>query len=50
MTSLNAIVIGIRLIISLFIQRLLHELVGEAGIAKIGSLRNLLQMLTSLGT
>jgi len=50
MTSLNAVVIGIRLVISLFIQRLLHELVGEAGIAKIGSLRNLIQMLISLGT
>ncbi|WP_271425080.1 O-antigen translocase [Aequorivita sinensis] len=47
MTSLNAGVIGIRLFISLFIQRLLAEMVGEAGVAKIGSLRNLLEMLGS---
>jgi len=47
MTSLNAGVIGIRLVISLFVQRLLAEIVGEAGIAKIGSLRNLLEMLGS---
>jgi O-antigen/teichoic acid export membrane protein len=50
MTSLNAGVIGIRLVISLFIQRLLAELVGEAGIAKIGQLRNLLQLLTSFSS
>jgi len=50
MTSLNAVVIGIRLFISLFIQRLLAEIVGETGIAKIGSLRNLIQMLTSLSS
>jgi len=47
MTSLNAGVIGVRLVISLFVQRLLAEIVGEAGIAKIGSLRNLLEMLGS---
>ncbi len=53
MTSLNAGVIFIRLIISLFIQRLLATTLGEAGIAKIGQIRNLLQILTStssLGT
>ena len=50
MTSLNAGVIGVRLIVSLFIQRLLAEMVGETGIAKIGQLRNLLQMLTSLAS
>ncbi len=50
MTSLNAGVIGIRLVISLFIQRLLAEIVGEAGIAKIGSLRNLLEMLGSFAS
>ncbi len=50
MTSLNAGVIGVRLVISLFIQRLLAELVGEAGIAKIGSLRNLLEMLSSFSS
>lgn len=46
-TSLNAIVIGIRLVISFFIQRLLAEMVGEAGISKIGQLRNLMQLLSS---
>tara|TARA_R100000353_G_scaffold67218_2_gene52273 strand:- start:31410 stop:32657 length:1248 start_codon:yes stop_codon:yes gene_type:complete len=50
MTSLNAGVIGVRLFISLFIQRLLAEIVGEAGIAKIGSLRNLLEMLSSFAS
>ena len=50
MTSLNAGVIGVRLVISLFIQRLLAELVGEAGIAKIGQLRNLQQLLTSFSS
>ncbi len=50
MTSLNAGVIGVRLVISLFIQRLLAEIVGEAGIAKIGSLRNILEMLSSFAS
>lgn len=50
MTSLNAGVIAIRLVISLFIQRLLAEIVGEAGIAKIGSLRNILEMLSSFAS
>lgn len=50
MTSLNAAVIGIRLVISLFIQRLMAQLVGEAGIAKIGSLRNLSEMLGSFAS
>lgn len=53
MTSLNAVVIIIRLVISLFVQRLLAVTLGEAGIAKIGQLRNLVQILTStasLGT
>jgi len=48
MTSLNAVVITIRLVVSLFIQRLLAEIVGEVGIAKIGQLRNLTQLLTSV--
>ncbi|NND61637.1 MAG: O-antigen translocase [Flavobacteriaceae bacterium] len=47
MTSLNAVVIGIRLIISLFVQREIFDIVGKAGYAKIGSLRNLVQILTS---
>lgn len=49
-TSLNAGVIGVRLFVSLFVQRLLAEMVGEAGIAKIGSLRNLLEMLGSFAS
>ncbi|PQB04848.1 O-antigen translocase [Aureitalea marina] len=48
MTGLNAGVIAVRLVISLFIQRLLAQMVGEAGVAKVGSLRNLIQMLTSI--
>ncbi len=47
MTSLNAVIISLRLIVSVFIQRLLAELVGEAGIYKIGQLRSLSQLLTS---
>lgn len=50
MTSLNATVIAIRLVVSLFIQRLLAEIVGEAGISKIGQLRNLTQLLTSVSS
>lgn len=50
MTSLNAGVIGVRLVISLFVQRLLAQMVGEAGIAKVGSLRNLLEMLGSFSS
>ncbi|NNE33426.1 MAG: O-antigen translocase [Winogradskyella sp.] len=49
-TSLNAVVITVRLIISVFIQRLLAVTVGEAGIASIGQLRNVIAMLTSTST
>ncbi|WP_422107700.1 O-antigen translocase [Winogradskyella sp.] len=49
-TSLNAIVITIRLIVSVFIQRLLAITVGEAGIASIGQIRNVMVMLTSTST
>jgi PST family polysaccharide transporter len=48
MTSLNAVVISIRLVIGLFIQRLMAELLGEVGYARTGQLRSLLQMLTSI--
>lgn len=48
MTSLNAGVIVIRLFVAFFLQRELTDIVGKAGYAKIGSLRNLLQMLTSI--
>ena len=49
-TSLNAVVISIRLIISVFIQRFLALLVGEAGIANIGQVRNLIAMVMSTST
>ncbi len=49
-TSLNAVVITIRLIVSVFVQRLLAVTVGEAGIASIGQVRNIIGMLTSTST
>lgn len=49
-TSLNAVVISIRLLISLVVQRVLAQWVGEAGIAKIGQLRNLSQMVNSVAS
>ena len=48
MTSLNATVILIRLVVAFFLQRELTDLTGKAGYAKIGSLRNLSQILMSL--
>ncbi len=47
-TSLNSLVIGIRLIISVFIQNLLAETIGAAGLAKVGQIRNLLGILSSV--
>ena len=47
-TSVNSLVIGIRLVVSVFLQRLLAEMVGEAGIYKIGQLRSLSQLLSSI--
>ena len=49
-TSLNAVVITIRLVISGFIQWLLATMVGAAGIANIGQVRNVMAMLTSTST
>ena len=49
-TSLNAIVISVRLVISIFIQRFLAVTIGEAGIANIGQVRNLIAMVTSTST
>ncbi|GGW71561.1 PST family polysaccharide transporter [Winogradskyella epiphytica] len=49
-TSLNAVVITIRLVLSAFVQRLLAVTVGEAGYASIGQIRNLLAMLTATST
>ena len=40
-TSLNSLVVGSRLIISLVVQNLLAQYTGQAGIAKVGQLRNL---------
>ena len=50
MTSLNAGVIGIRFVISLFIQRLIAQYLGETGVSKIGQLRNLSELLTSFSS
>lgn len=47
MTSLNAPVIIIRQVISLFIRRVIAENFGESGIFLQGQLRSLLQLLTS---
>ena len=52
-TSLNSLVVGVRLLISLVVQNLLAQYTGQAGIAKVGQLRNtssMLMSLTSLGT
>ena len=46
-TSVNAVVISIRLVISVLVQRFLAVTVGEAGIANIGQVRNLIAMITS---
>ena len=50
MTGLNAGVIVVRLVISLFIQRLIAQMLGPAGVAAIGQLRNVMAMLMSLTT
>ncbi len=51
MTSLNAGVVGIRLAFSFVMQRLLFEYAGgNAGLAKIGQLRSISQLLTSVTT
>ena len=52
-TSLNSLVVGARLLISLVVQNLLAQYTGQAGIAKVGQIRNISSMLmsiTSLGT
>lgn len=48
MTSLNASAIVVRLFVSAIIQRLLTEYVGPVGQYKIGQLRSLSQLLTSI--
>jgi PST family polysaccharide transporter len=49
-TSLNAVVITIRLVISGFVQWLLASTLGEVGIARIGQIRNIMGMLTSISS
>lgn len=49
-TSLNAVVITVRLIVSVFVQRFLAIVLGESGIASIGQIRNVMGMLTSFST
>ncbi|MDC7998475.1 O-antigen translocase [Gilvibacter sediminis] len=50
MTSLNAGVIMVRLVISFFIERTVSIMLGEAGIYAISQLRNVLSSLMSLST
>lgn len=50
MTSLNAGVIVVRLGISLVVQRVIAQMLGEAGVAAIGQLRNVMAMLMSITT
>lgn len=50
MTSLNAGAIGVRLIISAIVQRFLSEYVGPVGQYKIGQLRSLALLLTSIAS
>ena len=49
-TSLNAVVITVRLVISGFTQWLLSTTFGETGIARIGQVRNIMGMLTSISS
>lgn len=50
MTSLNAGVVGIRLVIALFIQRLIASMLGASGVAIIGQLQSSIQLMTSVGS
>lgn len=50
MTSVNGIVIGVRLLFSIFIQRLLAQMLGETGVSKIGQFRNLTNILVSFSS
>ena len=49
-TSLNAVVISIRLVVSGFTQWLFATTFGELGIARIGQIRNVMAMLTSVSS
>lgn len=50
MTSLNAGVVGVRLVIALFIQRLIASMLGASGVAIIGQLHSLTQLITSVSS
>jgi PST family polysaccharide transporter len=49
-TSLNSLVVGARLIISLLVQNLLAYYTGQAGIAKVGQIRNISNILMSVSS
>ena len=49
-TSLNSLVVGIRLLISLIVQNLLAQYTGQSGIAKVGQIRNFTNILTRLSS
>jgi len=44
------VVVGVRLLISLVVQNLLAQFTGQAGIAKVGQIRNLSEILSSLSS
>src|SRR5690554_6654987 len=48
MTSLSAGVVGTRLVIALFVQRLIASMLGASGVAIIGQLQSLTQLMTSV--
>tara|TARA_R100000935_G_scaffold1847_3_gene5577 strand:- start:36415 stop:37722 length:1308 start_codon:yes stop_codon:yes gene_type:complete len=48
MTSLNAVVVSIRLAIAFGMQRIMYEFIGAEGLYKVGQLRSLEQLLTSV--
>ncbi|MFL2623641.1 MAG: O-antigen translocase [Flavobacteriaceae bacterium] len=49
-TSLNSLVVGARLLISLLVQNLLASYTGQAGIAKVGQIRNISNILMSVSS
>ena len=49
-TSLNSLVVGTRLLISLLVQNLLASYTGQAGIAKVGQIRNISNILMSVSS
>ncbi len=49
-TSLNSLVVGVRLIISLLVQNLLAYYTGQVGIAKVGQIRNISNILMSVSS